>query len=48
MVVNGTAPEDFCPQIRAFKKKKIANTLPGKVKAVLKAMFFHSEPLNSL
>lgn len=48
IVVNGTAPEDFCPQIREFRKKKIANTLPGKVKAVLNSMFFHSAPLNNL
>jgi hypothetical protein len=39
IVVNGTTPEDLCHQTRIFKKK-MANTLPGKVNDILKAMFF--------
>ncbi|KAK9188520.1 hypothetical protein WN944_019923 [Citrus x changshan-huyou] len=36
MVANGTAPEDFSPQIKAFRTKKMAKQIPGNMKAVLR------------
>mmetsp|Transcript_27831 Transcript_27831/g.91095 ORF Transcript_27831/g.91095 Transcript_27831/m.91095 type:complete len:273 (-) Transcript_27831:677-1495(-) len=47
-VPNGTAPEDFWPQMSVFRKQKMAKMMPGKKKAVLSVLVFQSEPLNIL
>ena len=39
MVPNGTAPEDFSPQIKAFRTKKMAKQIPGNMKAVLRVIY---------
>ncbi|KAK7273862.1 hypothetical protein RIF29_14926 [Crotalaria pallida] len=47
-VTNGTAPDDFCPHMKAFNTKKMAETIAGNTIEVLRAIFFHSVPLNIL
>mmetsp|Transcript_98799 Transcript_98799/g.211724 ORF Transcript_98799/g.211724 Transcript_98799/m.211724 type:complete len:217 (-) Transcript_98799:927-1577(-) len=48
IVVKGTAPEDFCPQMSKFKTKKITKTMPGYRKAVRSVHIFQSSPLKTL
>mmetsp|Transcript_35291 Transcript_35291/g.82631 ORF Transcript_35291/g.82631 Transcript_35291/m.82631 type:complete len:236 (-) Transcript_35291:907-1614(-) len=45
-VPKGTAPDDFCPQIRRLRTKKMLKTLPGYSIAVHRPLLFHLLPLN--
>ena len=46
IVPKGTAPEDFAPQFRALRTKKIEKRMEGNINAVFRAILFHSVPLN--
>mmetsp|Transcript_12082 Transcript_12082/g.33979 ORF Transcript_12082/g.33979 Transcript_12082/m.33979 type:complete len:249 (-) Transcript_12082:49-795(-) len=50
MVVNGTAPEDFTPQMQRFRRKKIVKNNPGYKKAVIRVVNFQrpSSPSKTL
>lgn len=43
-VPKGTAPEDFWPQIKILRLKKMQKQTPGKYSAVLSVVFFHCSP----
>mmetsp|Transcript_22864 Transcript_22864/g.35793 ORF Transcript_22864/g.35793 Transcript_22864/m.35793 type:complete len:208 (+) Transcript_22864:573-1196(+) len=45
-VPNGTAPEDFWPQMNKFKTKKMPKQTPGYNIAVQMALLLHLVPLN--
>ena len=47
-VGKGTAPDDFSPQMKKLRKKKMPKTKPGQPKAVSRVAFFHACPLNDL
>ena len=48
MVVNGTAPADFSPQMKKFKTKNTVKTTPGTSVAVKMVLRQRSDALNSL
>ena len=42
--VNGTAPEDFVPQMKRLRIKKMEKTVPGYKKAVSRVVRFQFSP----
>jgi hypothetical protein len=48
IVVNGTAPEDFWPQMKRFSTKNTEKKSPGKSTAVRPVVSFQSSPSNNL
>ncbi len=44
-VPNGTAPEDFWPQMKRLRMKKMAKTKPGNTSAVKSEFCFHLHTL---
>ena len=47
-VPKGTAPEDFWPQIKMLRLKKMQKQTPGKYSAVFRVVFFHFSTSSTL